>query len=154
MIRVEMTWIEIWAAMQIGLMRAMKHMQARTENRNGDHGQLGIDNDVLGAIGEAALAKWKNRFWLGGRVGDIDVDSCYEARACCRPQHSMMLHPWDKDELPYVNALVLRHELPCVTLRGWVYGAEGKQPEFWRDDVPRPAFFVPAGTLWSMSQLP
>ena len=84
-------------------------------------------NDVVGAIGEYAVAKFLNVYWnpaveinLTDLPGDVGI---YQVRTTGWPQGCLLMHPTDKDEAPFILAVVERN---TVTLKGWLYGYEGK----------------------------
>jgi len=52
----------------------------------------------------------------------------------------------------YVLA-ILNGDYDSVTLKGWALSQEIEQDCYWRNDVPKPAWFMPQSKLWSMSEL-
>jgi hypothetical protein len=98
------------------------------------------------------LAKHLDIYW-SGTVGTIsagaDVGGCYQVRCTDRTNGKLIAHHDDNDDQPFIFARVL---LPEVHLVGWLWGAEAKRQEFWREDVPHPAFF--AWPLHDMDNLP
>lgn len=110
-----------------------------------------FDPDILGAVGEAALARWLDVYWAPGRLGELDVVSC-EVRSTNRGDGCLILHPSDDDDRAYVLALVRAQYR--VVLVGWLYGSDGKDKKrYWRSDVRAPAFFVPQDQLLPMKGL-
>lgn len=84
-------------------------------------------NHVVGAIAEYAVAKFLNVYWnpavdinFQELIGDVQN---YQVRATTWPQGCLLLHPKDKDEAPFILAVI---ESNIVTLKGWLYGYEGK----------------------------
>lgn len=124
-------------------------------------GQYGCNNVAVGwqvncdgACGEMALAKYLGVFWDGnmGNFQAADVGAL-QVRTNPNAWGDLMLHPKDKDEDIFV--LILSDKMPSYTLRGWIYGHEGKLQKWWRDGAKgRPAFFVPQSELHDMSTLP
>ncbi|HLG28179.1 MAG TPA: hypothetical protein VI423_10375 [Paenisporosarcina sp.] len=86
--------------------------------------------------------KWKHK---GNDVGKLEI------RSTDRPDGRLILHPTDKDLSPYLLVLSTAH--PEYQLVGWIYGEEGKDPKYWRDNVPRPCFMVPQEQLRSIDSL-
>jgi hypothetical protein len=52
----------------------------------------------------------------------------------------------------YVLA-ILNGDYESVTLKGWALSQEIEQECYWRNDVPKPAWFMPQSQLWSMDEL-
>lgn len=154
-IRVTLTWQEMYLCCMVANMRMMANLRDRRQPRYGappDEGSYEIH--LFGCFGEMAVAKHFNLFWAGsiGNFKATDVGGRVQARAGRRSHHSLLLHPDDADHQPFV--LALTHDLPSVTLYGWTFGRDGKQPQFWRDPVgDRPAFFVPQSALHPMHEL-
>lgn len=111
---------------------------------------------LQGAIGEMAVAKGLNLYWVGS-IGEWsrghDVGGCVDVRSVTKPNHCLILHDADKDETPYV--LVELSKPSEATLVGWVFGADGKKQEYWSDPSgkDRPAFFIPRRALRPMPEL-
>ena len=120
---------------------------------------LGID--VQGAHAELAVAKglglqWDGRFfnleeWFDWRNEGHDV-SGLEVRSTHHPHGSLILHPTDKNEAPFV--LVLTHKKPEYILAGWNFGSVGKVDKYWRDvGYGRPCYYLPQRELKTMDLL-
>lgn len=75
---------------------------------------------------------------IPGDVGAIQVRSTKHRSGC------LILHPSDPDRACFV---LLLNESPTFRFAGWLWGAEGKQSWWWREDVRHPAYFVPQGRL-------
>lgn len=111
---------------------------------------------LQGAVGEMAVAKCLNLYWAGS-LGEFargkDVGDCVDVRSVTKSSHSLILHPADKDDTPYI--LVELSKPSEATLVGWVYGVDGKNPLYWADPSGkgRPAFFVPRKDLRPISEL-
>lgn len=152
MIVIHPTESELNLAGHVGILRVIYALRAGHKRPEAMDDDAGLLHHVLGAIGEAMLAKHLGVFW-SGTVGTIkapgDVAGCYQVKATdlrfgkliVQEQHD----PWQ----PYVLARV---RLPEVHLVGWLWGHEAKQDKFWRIDVPYPAFF--AWPLHDMETLP
>ena len=117
--------------------------------------------DIQGAEAELAVAKalklpWDGSFvklddWFDWRDNGHDVAGL-EVRSTHHKRGSLILHPKDKDEAPFI--LVLTHERPYFNLVGWNFGREGKKDQYWRDvGYGRPCFYLPQNGLLDMSKL-
>lgn len=110
-----------------------------------------IENHVVGALGEYAVARWVNMFWDIGKFGTRDVGGCIDVRGCLGRSGSLIVHPEDPDDVPFV---LVHLDLPHCHLVGWLFGREAKQDKWWTDKgTGRPAFFVPPGELRPMADL-
>jgi hypothetical protein len=85
------------------------------------------DKDIVGAIGEYALAEHlgipmslQDRCDYEGDVGP------YFVRATPWPRGAMPIHTPDIDNRPYVHAIV-HYQDQCCYLYGWCYAREAKQ---------------------------
>lgn len=141
--------------LQIALFVAMlRHANCCSRGQRNSYGLAndsdGLQNDADGCLGEFAFAKAFNRFWNGkiGHVTNGDVGKV-EVRSTRRPDGRLILHPEDLDDGRYVLARINRNR---VDLRGWIYGKDGKQQQFWVTSVGRPAFFVPDEALTRFKQ--
>jgi hypothetical protein len=75
-------------------------------------------------------------------VGNVQVRSTSGHRNC------LILHKTDPDDKAFV---LVTGTAPNFVLRGWIWGRDGKNEEYWRDPVGgRPAYFVPQSALLVM----
>jgi len=120
---------------------------------------LGID--IQGAEAELAVAKglklpWDGAFlnldkWFDWRTEGHDV-SGLEVRSTHHKNGSLILHPKDKDEAPFI--LVITDEKPTYKLVGWNFGRAGKVQSNWRDvGYGRPCYYLKQNELKPMSAL-
>ncbi len=142
---------------------------ARSRNRSQRDGEradgkvmedsLGID--IQGAEAELAVAKalklpWDGSFlelesWYNWRETGHDV-SGLEVRSTHHRKGSLILHPKDKDDSPFI--LVITADKPIYELVGWNFGKEGKLKEHWRDvGYGRPCYYLPQNSLLPMDTL-
>lgn len=151
-VKVELTTTEWLQAMNVGCMRAAKARAGGLTQRWGGRPEWSDANHIMGATGEAVVAKHFGVFWLGtGEVGGPDVGGI-QVRANRRPSDSLMLHESDANGAVFVAVTVVEGR---GWLRGWIHGRDGKRREWWRDPTGqgRPAFFVPDDALFPMAGL-
>lgn len=141
-------------ACMIGTERRLVGMQ-----KPGRYGAIQDDGwrlDIIGACGEAAVAKHFNYFW-DGNMGDFKAKDVgkLQVRANGRENGDLILHDYDSDQDIFI--LVIATHLPLVILAGWLPGIDGKVQDYWREagkfTLGRPAFFVPQTALHSMRDL-
>ena len=162
---VTLTWPEMYLASYVATMRRIGNIRRRLRHRYGMAMAGSYEEDFHACQAEMAVAKGLNLYWSGsvGDYGAVDVGGLVEARAIHENHHRLILHPdgtdpdgsfakGDADDLPFV--LVCAAAAPDFRLCGWLFGHEGKQPEFWDDPVGgRPAFFIPQGRLHPIAEL-
>jgi hypothetical protein len=123
-----------------------RHVIALVEGREGKKGQKPEDrekHEIMGAIGELAVAKCFNRYpsALIGR-GAVDVANCIEVRTVPHAHYLLSVQAYDKGHLPFV--LADTSALPIVHLRGWIFGWDAMRPDWWQDVAGnnQPAFYA------------
>lgn len=145
-IPVTLDWFEVSRGAQVGVQRQVLNLS------QGKHDAHRFDGDpwsvhINGALAELAFAKATGRYWLAltkdpkTLPGDVGGD---QIRSTSRSDGSLILHPEDSDEARFYLVV---GTCPRYTIVGWVYGSEGKNRTFWREDTGRPAFFVPQSQL-------
>lgn len=142
---VTLTDDEYFAAMVAGCMRrASGRAKGRKHRSNRDI--EGVEFiDLVGAIGEACVAKYLDRYWLGpGVVGGMDVADV-QVRTTTYKNGCLILHDDDNSD----SRFILVYAVDGVGhLRGWCYGREGKQQLYLQDKGGRgEAYFVPVSAL-------
>jgi hypothetical protein len=142
---------EYYMAMQAGCMRQVQNRKIGRPHYYGAPPDRAEQFHINGSVGEACVAKYLNKYWLGkGTFGGSDVED-YEVRSTSRPDGDLILHDYDKDDRPYISVYVSEG---VGVIRGWIMGAEGKRKEFWKDPAKgRPAYFVPTSKLRPMKSL-
>ncbi len=113
-----------------------------------------LEEEIVGAVGEIAVGKWSDRFFVPS-VGTFHrVPDCFsnlEVRSTRLESGSLIVRDNDADERDFVLAVLVED---CVRLCGWISGAAAKQPEFRRNPKNhRPAWFVPQTELLDMEDL-
>jgi len=149
----QLTPSEMHIAAIVGVQRGLDAIRNKRPGRYGCG--FDFDADIIGCMGEQALAKHLDRYW-NGSFGDfkaVDVAHAYQVRASTfdGPTAGLLLHPGDHDDHPFIKVVV---RLPVVSLVGWTMGRDGKRQEYWKElQKGRPCFVVPDRTLRPMSEL-
>lgn len=136
-----MTESEIIIAGSVAVQRYAQNLCRGKKEMYGAPDYMGFQYMMDGAIGEMAAAAYFNRYW-NGSIGNLtakDVDGV-QVRTTRRRACELILHDQDNDQDVFV---LLQIDRTLVKFVGWCFGWEGKHEDFWRDDVARPAFFVP-----------
>lgn len=153
---VTLSWAEMQLAYMVAGQRRIMNMKKKLPGKYGAPEREGSEElDLVAARGEMAVAKALNLYWTGtvGDYGAVDVGGLVEVRSRTKDWHSLILHPSDRDDLPFVLADV--SDPPRVRLSGWIYAKDGKQDKFWSDPSGknRPAFFIEQKHLRPLEEL-
>lgn len=151
---VTLTDIEITMASIAGTIRFLearkKHLRDKDFHRKegGDSGTvLGLANDIASCIGEAAFAKYINRYW-GGPEGTYKMPDVGKVQVRWTEFNygKLIIRPDDGDN--DIFALVTGM-LPTLCIRGYLRrGSDGKNPQWERDPGNKgKAWFVPQEAL-------
>lgn len=154
MIRVHLTEAETRFAMNVGVARLGADLYANLGGRYGKNEDLAdrrCEIDIVGALGEMAVAKALDKFWAGalGNFKAADVGRV-QVRATARLNGSLLLHSPDTDEAAFVLVVGLP---PDLWIPGWILARAGKNSKWVRKDTGRPAFFVPQAALRPLTEL-
>lgn len=110
--------------------------------------------DVEAAAGELAVAKALGVFWApkdspleDREEGDV---AGLQVRHSRRLDGSLICHHRDPMDDRFVLVV---GAMPQFRVAGWIDAKSAKSEKFWREDVPRAAFFVPQHELYSMESL-
>jgi len=144
-------------AAMVGVMRQVSNLKKKRTDRYDCPISMGWEFHILGAIGEAIFAKWRNLYWCGS-LGNFDAADVgkYQVRTRSEEWHSLIVHKEDNDNDIFVMITVRGDE---HTLCGWLRGHECKQDKWWDDPSrrngkkSRPAYFIPQSTLHDMEEL-
>lgn len=149
---------DILLATEVANMRNKSQRDAK--RRDGLVKGSSLGRDLQGALAELAVSRaldlpWDGKWlpvpeWDTWKLEGNDVGKL-EIRSTERFDGRLILHPSDKDYSPYV--LVTSDAHPTYRLVGWVYGREGKEDKYWRDNVPRPCYMVPQSNLRTIDSL-
>ena len=149
---IQLTPSEMMQAGLVGLMRGVGSIKAGKHHRFGADPENGWSLNIEGAMGEMAAAKVMRRYWSGA-VNTYDHDDLdgIEVRTAFKHSHSLILHPTDPDDLPFVLVTGMNGE---YKVQGFILAKNGKQQQFWRDPCGgRPAFFVPQSALQNIEEI-
>ena len=155
MTTVRLTEMELSMAAHVAFIRQIVSMRKGYTPRWGDVNR-GWLNNLLGAFGEAAAAKYLGVYWGGGNndirasdVGDYEVRyNSYGDKAYLR------INDQDKPAKKYI---LVTGEPPEFKLQGWLLGSEGMRQEY--RDTPlnntpgKDCYWVPISKLNPMSEL-
>lgn len=148
---------ELERAALVGAMREVDGIRRCRRDRDGFRSPRGERwaNSVLGAIGEAVVAKatgvaWDARLdshYHGEDVGPIAV------RTGQVGGRLLKVAPRDPDDKPYV---LVTGDRETYTVHGWIFGRDAKRPEWFHDagnpNRP-PAYWVPSDQLRDIREL-
>jgi len=142
MTRVKLAPIEIYQAALVGVARRIDSRQRGLS----DGAPGGWQSDIEGALAELAFAKAMN-FYGGLTINNYkgaDVGE-YHIRSSQHENGRLIVRPEDDPKCKYV--LLTGFEGDYI-VRGFIYGHEARQDEFWMAPNNRPgAWFVPQHAL-------
>ena len=135
-----------------------RRINAIAKQRPGFHGIDGRSNewqiDIVGSLGELAVAKALNLYWepvtdkkLKSLPGDVEG---YQVRSTRHQTGKLIVYKTDPDDAPFILAVVRE---PEVCLAGWVWGAEAKHLVSPKQGATAPEFWIPQDSLRSMTEL-
>lgn len=133
----------------------MRRVSARQKNRQHYYGALPADAellDIIGSIGEAVVAKYLDKWWVGrGQFRGGDVGD-YQVRTTKYDTGHLLLNKNDYPEIPYILVTV---SSGVGKIRGWMYAKEGQDEKYWKDKSGRGgAFYIPQSDLTPIEKLP
>lgn len=158
-LKVKLTEEEINLAYEIAHKR--NQSQRKANRKDGKVLEDSIEIDKQGALAELAVAKclgrlWDGKFfeiheWLNYRQSGNDV-SGLEIRSTKHKNGRLIIHPNDKDYVPYVLVIQDKDDFELV---GWLYAFEAKRPEYFKDvGYGRPCYYAPRDILRDIKTLP
>lgn len=150
-VTVELDNSEYLHALMAGVLRRVSARASKRENYYGAKAEDAEILDILGAVGEAVVAKHLDKFWCGrgvfrgGDVGDFQV------RTTKYSNGHLLINKNDYPDKKYILVTVCDG---VGTIRGWMYGRDAQKPEFVRDISGRgECFCVPQESLRAMEEL-
>jgi hypothetical protein len=106
----------------------------------------------VGYAGEYAFAKWLKVPFKYKSYDRLSTDVMgYQIKTTALSTGSL-IKKLSNPSGTYVLA-ILNGDYESVTLKGWALSQEIEQECYWRNDVPKPAWFMPQSQLWSMDEL-
>lgn len=150
---VHLDWFEVFRGAFVGVMR---EIDARKKQRGDQFASADSwGGHIEGACAELAVARTLKRYWhalvsdphtVPGDVGGYQVRSTTHA--------SGHLVIYERDPTGSVFVLVTGRA-PDYVIRGWyVSPVKPRSHRFWREDVKRPALWVPQHELHPMKEVP
>jgi hypothetical protein len=152
MIPIELSWAELWLAINAGVLRRLNGVRNHREEPYGARPAAAWNDDINGCIAELALAKYLDIFW-SGTVGRLDLPDVgrLQVRSKTEEGHRLVVLRSDKDAQVFVSVLV---GIPVCHLCGWMLARDAKRAEWLLPAADKPdRFFVPNGCLEQMQQL-
>jgi len=142
--------------MLAALIACMRQITDVRDGRQPAHGagdEFAWHYNIIGALGEVAVAKDRDCFWSGaqGRLRAPDVGAL-QVRATPEEDGRLIVRKNDPDDVRFVLVVGV---VPCLRLVGWMLGKDAKRDEWRANPNGRAsAWFVPQdaladyGTLW------
>lgn len=145
-----MTQLDPFEAFMAGLVGYKRMYRVRAKGFKQPRGEA-VDPwavNIDGAMAEALVAKHTGKYWhaINKDFKDLPDVGELEVRHTRYPNGAILLHPTDKDDRKYVLVAGL---WPNMRIVGWIWGRDGKHPDYWKDDIDRPCFWVPQNKLES-----
>lgn len=157
-IKIELTTFELLFGALVGVYRQMSSLKFGVRESHGHDPRNGWQSHIEGSLGELAVTKYKNLYWVGGfdrgpkgylSIGDVGKD---EVRTGNEHWKDLIVRKNDPDDKKFI----------CVTglngsyrIHGWIYARDAKKPKYWGDPTGKrePAYFVPKEILNDMEKL-
>jgi hypothetical protein len=144
--QITLTPSEIMMGALAGLMRHVQNISNRTADAYGYTGDNPWQIDIEGCLGEMAVAKFLDVYWVGKGQKYLPDVGPYQVRTARHHSYDLLLHPRDDDERIFWLVTGMDGH---YSIRGWLRAKDGKTDEFWKEKAQngRPCFFVPASRL-------
>lgn len=151
MTKIQFSLPEYQVISQIGVIRHTNALRLGRIDRNNADKLDGVTLHIHGALGEAAVAKHLNLYWMGGSFRSVDVGDRYEVRTTTRKDGCLILRDTDNSDSIFVFVTI---DNLTATIEGWIRGRDGKNDEFARNPHDwGKAYFVPKKFLRSLDLL-
>lgn len=151
-VTVELTDSEYLHALIAGCMRRVSARGAGRQNYYGAEAADAEMIDILGAVGEACVAKHLDNFWLGAGLFRGDDVGIYQVRSTKYDTGHLVLNKADDPGKVFILVTVC---CGVGKLRGWVWARDGQHERYWKDKSGRGgAYYIPQSDLISMAELP
>lgn len=115
--------------------------------------QEALDLDIMGAEGEAAVAKHFDIAWDGNGIKMKMPDvGPYDVRTVSKRHYNLLLNDRDNDDRAFI---LVWNDRPNYYLLGWLFARDGKKQEYWKTTTGiRKAYVYPQKLLNPMSTIP
>ena len=150
-VKVTLNDTEYAQALNVGTMRQVENRKLGRQHAYGAKPEEAEEKHIIGAVGEAIVAKYFNVFWLGvGKFRGPDV-GILQVRATDLEDGRLVINKKDDDDAIFILVYVVEG---VGTIRGWLRGGDGKRDEYREAHGGRPAtHFVPLDRLRCISEL-
>lgn len=133
-------------ASEVGRMRKLASLKNGNKHTHGFDG-IGWSEDIEGACGELAVAKFLGIYW-NGSVNTFkapDLPNGIQVRTRSKHDYDLIVRTGDPDNERFI---LVTGRCPEFRIQGWLYGRDAKQDQFRQTFGGRPeAFFVPVDHL-------
>lgn len=145
---VRLTWGEIRRAAAEGCDRRIAGYARRGGSSPNYGPSTPWDRDIVGAIGELAVAvaagiPWTPSTYEERHLGDVNG---WEVRTTQHRLHRMGINR-DAPARVFVLVTVIPELLPVAYVRGWIHADDARQEKWWDHYLQRPCFMVPPSAL-------
>ena len=167
-VEIALTVVEARYARQIGVSRQTDNIKVGAKDRYGAEKERGMDYNIIGCLGEMAVAKMMNIPW-DGALGDYSAADVGDLQVRTRKKHYgkngfMRLHDRDRGDDVFISCYLISDppgttdkisSMISVMVEGWVHASEGKVKKYWGDRFKngRPAYFVPPSVMSDIMEL-
>ena len=142
------------AAQDIARRRQLGATGSGKRDRFGAQQKDGMTLHLVGALGEAAVAKALGIAYEGTvdtYQEGYDVLN-YEVRTRTKDSYDLIVRPGDKNDAPYI---LVTQNGTTFNVWGWILGRDAKHARYLQDFGGRPpAYFVPKSDLLPLTDLP
>lgn len=152
---VKLTDWELEIAYTIGVKRHLDSLKKNLQNKFGATNERSLFLHVSGAVGEMAVAKALNKYYVGhvNIFTKPDVDK-YQIRFTGMVPPQLIIRNQDKNDEIFIS-VSSGEQYNIFHINGWLYGKEGKLPEYIKNPSNRgEAYFIEINKLHSMEMLP
>jgi hypothetical protein len=150
-IEVLLTRAEMMVAACVGAMRNISSIDS--PDAHGFAEEHGWNAHIEGVCGEIAAAKVTQRYWQPTvdtfRAPDIGLN--IQVRTRSRHDYDLLVRPNDNPQYAFIH---VTGRAPRFLVHGYLLGERARRVEWMQEHAGRPpAWFVPASSLWPISDL-
>jgi hypothetical protein len=146
---IKLTWYEVKMGSEIGVLRCIESMRKKMKDAYGYKGHTWEDN-IQGACGELAFAKFKGIYWDGSvnKMGhpDFIINGNPVEIKTTNKNNGLIVRP----DTPVKYCFVLvKGKIPNFNIVGWISGKDARSLGKFTDNGNGrpPAYFVPEDRL-------